>query len=799
MVKFIKNCFSDKNKEKLHEEISLKKLEKVNNYFELIFEGKNRIYVDIDGDLEIEFIKSESKFDELDNKIIMELMKLENISIISSSNFGSMKCEYVNNKEVVKSINPKLSYRITFINEYCESLNEMSKVVENEKTPVIKDLLNNVIEVKFKGSKSEKNYLNIDSSVYREGKIRCVNAYKYDKQPDRINKLILGEIEDTIISIIPKNCKLVKNQIIKDVKEVKEKKEKKEKKDVEIVENEPINDNTVLNKIMEHLNVKRFDNYDDWFKIACVFVNENYDLNIFDKFSKNSSSYNKIGNDNIIKRLKKNEKGYRVSTLYFMLKEDNYKVWKELQSERKDFWDMMEKFNHYDLAQLFFNMYPEKYIYSNLTWYELNEYNIYKEVEDYKESLFNNISSAVQTLIIEQRNLILPTDKYYMEKNRMVKNNYNSIGNSNFKRGVLESLCGFYSKKDLVFNNKFHLLAFNNKVYDIEIGEFRDIRPDDYITICTKYDAPEKSDKKIRDKINKLLFSIFEDEEIIKYWLATISLAFFTNKFESLYIHTGNGRNGKGVLSEILKKVFGEYYYSSTNDLLTGEVKSNTNSTLVKARYSRLLVISEPDDTGKEYKLKTSLVKQITGNDDITVRDLYKSNITYKPMFTVILQCNKKPAIDRVDKAMEERLKVIHYPFTFVDNPKLESERLRDYSLKDMINKDINFIKEFVLLLLESAFYNYKLQNIKLPNKIIQKNNEYFNENNPVKEFLDDKFIITNNSKDKIKASILYSLYGEDETLPDLSLVKFSEALGLNNIKKIKEKDGLYYIGLKLK
>ena len=57
-------------------------------------------------------------------------------------------------------------------------------------------------------------------------------------------------------------------------------------------------------------------------------------------------------------------------------------------------------------------------------------------------------------------------------------------------------------------------------------------------------------------------------------------------------------------------------------------------------------------------------------------------------MFTVILQCNKKPAIDRVDKAMEERLKVIHYPFTFVDNPKLTNERIRDYSLKDMINND---------------------------------------------------------------------------------------------------------------
>jgi hypothetical protein len=35
--------------------------------------------------------------------------------------------------------------------------------------------------------------------------------------------------------------------------------------------------------------------------------------------------------------------------------------------------------------------------------------------------------------------------------------------------------------------------------------------------------------------------------------------------------------------------------------------------------------------------------------------------------------------------------------------------------------------------------------------------------------------------------------------MPDLSLVKFTEGLELNNINKIKDRDGNYYIGLKLK
>lgn len=583
-------------------------------------------------------------------------------------------------------------------------------------------------------------------------------------------------------------------------KEIKEDKIKEKK--TSKVEKSIINDNKkydeILVKILDNLDSKRFNDYSDWFKIACIFVNENFDLNLFDKYSQNSSKYDNKMNDMIIKNLKKSSNGYRIATLYFMLKEDNFEVWKELQSKRTDFWEIMEKFNHTDIAQLFYNMYPDKYIYVNSIWYELNEFNIFKEINDYKNTLFNNVSISIQNFIIEQRNLIIPSDEQYMVKNKMIKNNYNKVGDSHFKKGVIESLCGFYYKSDIEFNNKQNLIAFKNKVYDVETGKFRNIEPDDYITICTKYEAPKKSNEELRKKINDLLFSIFGDESIVKYWLTTVGLSLFTNKFESLYIHTGSGRNGKGVLGEFLSKILGDYYYQADSNLLTGETKSQTNPTLAKCQYSRLLVLSEPDDCGKDYKLKTSLVKQITGGDPITVRDLYKSNITYKPLFTVVLQCNKKPAIDKIDRAIEERLKVIDYPFTFVDNPTKENEKQRDYNLKNYSN-DIEFIKEFMLLLLETAYKNYKNKKIELPKKVIEKNNEYFNENNPVKEFLNEKFTITSNKDDKIKANIIYNLYIDDDNFPDMSNVKFSEAIISNGIKKARCTDGIYYIGLKFK
>jgi len=586
--------------------------------------------------------------------------------------------------------------------------------------------------------------------------------------------------------------------------------DKKEKKDKEIKlkrseSDEGIaNDKTkdILYQVLDGLNPSRFDTYKDWFIIACVFINEKYDLKIFDEYSKKSKGYNKQGNDNIINSLKSQSNGYRIASLYYMLKKDNFELWCKLQSERKDFWDFMETFNHFDIALVYYQLFPNKYIFSSNTWYSLNEYNIYQKLNDFKDSLFNNITTTIQNIIIEQRNLINPSDKAYLEKNKLVKKNFNNIGNSTFKKGILEALAGLYyiDNIETKLNDNINLIAFDDQIFDIKIGNYRDIKPDDFISMTVGYKAPTKSIiEKHRNDINKLLWSIFEDKEVIDYWLKTIGLGMFGNKSESLYIHTGSGRNGKGVLGTILEKCLGSYYQQSDSNLLTGDTKSATNSTLANAKYTRMLVLSEPDDTDdKSYKLKTSLVKSITGGDTITVRDLYKSNISFKPKFNVILQCNKKPDIDKLDIAIEQRLKVIHYPFTFVENPSNDFERKIDTSLKDKLSHNDEFIKSFMGILLEYAYQNCNCNVISVPSKVKEQNSLYFDENNPVKDFLNDCCEITNNNNDRVKTRDLYMKYTESNNYKQIDERKFCDLMcNLNKIEKKKTNTGFVYLKIK--
>jgi P4 family phage/plasmid primase-like protien len=462
----------------------------------------------------------------------------------------------------------------------------------------------------------------------------------------------------------------------------------------------------------------------------------------------------------------------------------------------------LAEYSNYQYAELYYKHNTDKYLYSKLTgWYSYNEYNILENHNKEPIGLINDISLFLQNYIKTEMNTLKMDDMAdYGKKHKELLKAFKLISSSTIIKSIVAFLPQFYLIKDLddKIDADQNFFCFSNKVYDIRKGKFKTIKKEYYLSRNTGYDAPENITQEQYKEIDDLFFSIFENKKVADYLLFITAMSLYTNRFEKLYILTGNGRNGKGLITTLINKAFGTYFLMGSNDLLTCKDEQK-NPTLAKAKGIRYMAISEPaEENDKETKFNLSMVKKLTGRDILSVRTLYKEPIEYVPSFTMFISCNKQPAVDETNEAIRNRFRFIHFPFTFVNKPKRKFERPINIELKDQIEKNTELRDIFINYILYLVSQDYDKQHIIEPEECIVFTNKYFDDNDDVGGFLEKYFIITEDENDRIKAKDLYELYNDDGDFKKISNVKFSECIKSNNIEKQK-KFCMEYVGLKRK
>ena len=225
MIRGLESAIKNKN---LHEQVSSEKLAVPNNYYEVLSDKYSmRPFVDLDGEFTDDISKED--FEAKDKEICERLNSLENVSVMTSSHYEALKITKLAGKADKKEIKMKLSYRVIWTKERVENIVDMKKVIKEQKFPILEELLSETIELT---EKSKDNTINIDYSVYRqgEGKMRCVNAFKHPEQPERINKLVKGTIEDSLININQQELDQYELLIPQTEKQRKQKEEERKQK-----------------------------------------------------------------------------------------------------------------------------------------------------------------------------------------------------------------------------------------------------------------------------------------------------------------------------------------------------------------------------------------------------------------------------------------------------------------------------------------------------------------------------------------------------------------------------------------
>ena len=820
----------------------------------------NRAYVDLDGTLPN---LSEQEFDAkvLAIRTILLGDMLGEHSLMESCKWKSPE---TNEKGVLTGgWENKLSWRITYTHLH----GDKEQIAHFTRTKVLshlkKHLLTTIPVVCLEaGAKMKKDAvrtegsLEIDMSVYNKGQRKMRMMYQSKPNQKRPNRLLLGQFKDTLITYIPPESVLLpKRSILDERLPVNQIISKMKDEDVvsvnhsvmtETTSSDPYHEPTedeektkeLLLEVVSHLGQRRLDYYPHWIRLGFVLYNENFTVEEFIELSKKSKHYNEATSPRWIKEKWGQFRKSRLnqSTLWRWLSEDNPDAYHELVARRKDFWQLMTCSSHAEVAQFFYNMKTDCYIYHEMCgWFQLsnnNRWDLYEKVPSMlKSDIWNTLKKVAKEHL---QSIPEPEDdneedkKTYKSKVKAIWKFVSAIGTSGFVDGVIAFLPSMYKDDDLPkkMDEQRHLFAFQDKVLDLTTMEVRDIEPTDYICINTEYDYPEKRFPKAREELIETLRSIFETNEEIeqfpdsmgqmtKYVLEHIATCLSgNNKYERFYIWSGKGGNGKGVLSELVKRALGLYYHPIPHTIITkmSDKKDSACPPLAKAKGKRFVQFSEPE---AEDKFQVGLVKELTGGDEITARDLYKSTIIYKPQWSLYGQTNNIPKLNRADGGAGRRIRVLMFLFSFVSDPTEPFHKAINVDLKDKIVKSVEWRNEFMWLLME-AYVRVRDNGLVEPQSVLDASKEYMEDNNPVGAWLKSNYNIgkdPNNNLYWISASELLRQYQSD-THHQISAERFKGGMVLCDIEQKKvshdfattagefpqvHKAGRYWIGIERK
>jgi phage/plasmid-associated DNA primase len=147
-----------------------------------------------------------------------------------------------------------------------------------------------------------------------------------------------------------------------------------------------------------------------------------------------------------------------------------------------------------------------------------------------------------------------------------------------------------------LFDNKPSIFAFKNQAFDLRTGKPYIVKKEDNITSNTGYDYNKPTIEQLRI-VEDLFESMFPDHEVGKCYLSVLILGLSGEHPEKLFVANGGGRNGKGLLNELMFILLGGYAYKLSIEVLTKDVKkTGANPELSNMNKMRMVVRSEPED-----------------------------------------------------------------------------------------------------------------------------------------------------------------------------------------------------------
>lgn len=436
--------------------------------------------------------------------------------------------------------------------------------------------------------------------------------------------------------------------------------------------------------IMLMLRPTRADNHDEWMDVGwtlfCISEGRKEGLELWDEWSSKAEPHSCGTCEDMWSRME--VRGKTIGSLLAMAKLDSpvlYDEWRKTQLSYHLYNSVAEpKPSEHDVAKVIAKLYEGRFLCADSKkdiWYEFTNHRwhllddaltlkklIVSEVVDVFYRFKTTISST-QTSADDSRE----AEKKKMHEDR-VRAIITALKTSTFLKKVIE-MCKLYfydSSFSTRQNENRDLWVFENGVFDLRLGSFREGRPDDYATYSCglNYIEFKVSDPELK-RFDSFLSRIFPNPVLRSYFLDMLCMSVCGGNIHKKFgVCSGSGNNGKSVTFNLLEKAFGDYMIKFPREMFVGSeaTSSGPRPELARVRGRRLAVIQE---IGAHEKLRIGVLKEMTGNDSFFARTIYDHGKEIKPQFTLMLQCNDPPRIPGHDEATWNRVELIHFESKF--------------------------------------------------------------------------------------------------------------------------------------
>lgn len=316
------------------------------------------------------------------------------------------------------------------------------------------------------------------------------------------------------------------------------------------------------------------------------------------------------------------------------------------------------------------------------------------------------------------------------------------------------------------------LLNVTNGIIDLKSG---DLLPHDQARFMTKI-VPVKytfdSECPVFDKFLGDIFPLEDgtpNDDLIGFMQRFIGYCLTGDTSEQqMAIAWGSGANGKGTLLNLISDVLGDYAQTAQAESFMAKQNDNSVSNdIAMLRGARYVLASESKE-GR--KLNEPLIKQVTGQDKITARFLYKDFFTFQPAFKLLLLTNYKPTARGDDAALWRRILLVPFTQKFVG-------ARRDNSLNEKLRTPEEM--EGVLRWAVTGCLIWQREGLKPSKEVIQATKEYRNENDVIENWKEERCITGNYITEKV--GTLYNDFtkwaAENGEKVFISNKKFSQSL----------------------